>query len=220
MIAAGLVLGGALAAGGIARLIHARLARRRRLLNEVLHELRRPLQELVLRDLGRGARSSWVGPAISALADLDSIVNGRPRRARMVAFSLADIVGDGRSRWSRDAVRFRVERSDARLIGDPDEIASALDNLISNAVEHGSGPVTVCAGGSNGSAVLSVASAPAQPAPGPHRRDPRRGHGLRIAERVAIAHRGALVRPRPIGGAVMTRLILPAGAELRGAQDP
>ncbi len=220
MIAACLALGGALLAGCIAWLVRARLARRRRMLNEVLHELRRPLQELALRDLGLGARSGWVGPAIGALADLDSIVNGRPRRARTVAFSLAEVVGDGRSRWSRDAVRFRVERSDARLIGDPDEIASALDNLISNAVEHGGGPVTVCAAGSNGSAVLSVTSAPAELTPDRRRRDPRRGHGLRIAERVASEHRGALMRPRSIGGAVMTRLVLPAGSELRGTEDP
>jgi hypothetical protein len=220
LIVACLVLGSALVAVCVACLVHAQLAHRRRLLNEVLHELRRPLQELALRDLGLGARSGWVGPAISALADLDSIVNGRPRRARTVAFSLSDVVGEGRSRWSKDAVRFQVERSDAHLIGDPDEIASALDNLISNAVEHGSGPVTVCAGGANGSAVLSVASAPAQVTLDPRRRDPRRGHGLRIAERVATEHRGALVRPRLIGGAVMTRLILPVGPELRGAQDP
>jgi hypothetical protein len=219
LIAACLALGGALA-GCITWLVHARLARRRRRLNEVLHELRRPLQELALRDLGPGDRSGWVGPAIGALADLDSIVNGRPRRARTVAFSLGEVVGDGRSRWSQDAVRFRVERNDARLIGDPDEIASALDNLISNAVEHGDGPVTVCAAGSNGSAVLSVMSAAVELTSGPRRRDPRRGHGLRIAERVASEHRGALMRPRSIGGAVMTRLILPTGPEPPGAQDP
>jgi hypothetical protein len=209
----------ALLTGCVARLIHAHQARRRRLLNEALHELRRPLQELALRT--PAVRSGWVEPAIAALAEVDSIVNGRPCGARVVEFSVADVVGAGRSRWSPDAVDFQVEADGVRLIGDPAGIGAALDNLISNAVEHGTGPVTVRAGGSNGTAVLSVASAPAAAVTGgPRGADPRRGHGLRIAERVATEHHGALERPRLIRGAVTTRLILPTQVDPPRARNP
>ena len=219
MIVVYLAIGAALTIGCATWLIRVRLARRRRRLNEVLHELRRPLQRLALDQQSSGLRSGWLAQAVRALADLDSIVNARPCPARAAAFSLSELIGGGRHRWPPDAVRFRVERCDARLVGDPVEIAAALDNLIANAVEHGTGPVTVCAGGSNGSAVLSVSSAPGAVGADRSRADPRRGHGLRIAERVARKHRGALARPRLIGGAMTARLILPVGAVPEEAED-
>ena len=93
----------------------------------------------------------------------------------------------------------------------------ALQNLIVNALEHGSGPVEIGVSAGNGSATVTVAN---QIAPvGDRLSDPRRGYGLEIAAQAAEEAGGRLefledgsnalatlelglgaARPEPVGG--------------------
>jgi signal transduction histidine kinase len=188
----------------------ARVARRRRALNQSLHELRRPLQALALcgpaADRGRGQLES----AIDALAGLDREINGgpQPRRRRVEARALAEQAVE---RWRGPAVRsgrelgfaWRAGRSE--VICDPEAIARALDNLISNALEHGDGVVRVEGSGRPGCVRLHVSNNCAPPMPGVGRRrsgrDPRHGHGLGIVRSVAQEHGGRFAACRHRGGA-------------------
>ncbi|HEY8466338.1 MAG TPA: HAMP domain-containing sensor histidine kinase [Solirubrobacterales bacterium] len=177
----------------------ARERRRRRVLNGLLHELRRPLQALALAAPRRPDR----GPdplelALAALRDLDRAINGapppverRPVEARMLAVAAA-------SRWRGPAARAgrRVEVrwtcGDARVSVDPVRIAQALDNLIANALEHGRGTVTVAGSRRHGRLELTVRDEGGRgAAPKPTRRDPRRGHGLGLARAWSECHGGA-----------------------------
>ena len=95
-----------------------RTRRRRERLNRALHELRRPLQALVLRSAGAraGGSAGHLELALEALADLDREVNGGARRRR-------------RSRDGRDlAARVRSTAGDraAALAGRRLELAWAL----------------------------------------------------------------------------------------------
>lgn len=194
-----------------------RSRRRRRALNERLHELRRPLQTLALAS----SAPPSAGPdplelALAALRDLDREVNGgdvdfarRPVEARMLAIAASE-------RWRvraaaagrRIAVRWRC--GDALADVDPVRVAQALDNLIANALEHGGGPITIEGarhreridlivrdGGSRRSSRLR------------EHPDPRRGHGLRLTRSLAKRGGGELrVRAQTRGGTVAA-LVLP-----------
>jgi len=191
--------------------------RRRRKLNERLHEIRRPLQALALAAKPPGPE----GPdplelALAALRDLDREVNGggiefrrRPVEARMLAIAACErwrvrAAGAGR----RIAVRWRC--GDAVADVDPLRVSQALDNLIANALEHGAGAITLegirhgdridlvvrDAGGSRAARIRGHA-------------DPRRGHGLRITRRLARGNGGDLrVRDRGRAGTAAA-LVLP-----------
>ena len=79
LAAAGWPLGIALAALLVGH--RAREARRRASLNLALHELRRPLQALVLSSAAwRDPESEAVRVTLAALGDLDRAINGAPRR--------------------------------------------------------------------------------------------------------------------------------------------
>jgi signal transduction histidine kinase len=182
-----------------------RLARRRRALNRSLHELRRPLQALALHgwaERGRGQLES----AIDALAGLDREINGgeQPPRRRVDARTLAE---QAVTRWSLPALQAGRElRLDwragrAEVLCDPEAIARALDNLIANALEHGTGRVRVEGSGRPGCVRVHVANHCGPPAPGVAGRDPRRGHGLSIVTSVAQEHGGRFAACRHRGGA-------------------
>jgi signal transduction histidine kinase len=183
------------------------LARRRAALNRSLHELRRPLQAMSLAEAtdGRGQLER----AIDALALLDREINGgsEPDRRRVDARTLAEQAAD---RWRGPALRggrtlgFAWRGGRSEVICDPDAISRALDNLIANAIEHGSGPIRIEGSGRPGFVRVHVANRPGltQPSTDSRRaRDPRRGHGLGVVSAVAAEHGGRFAACRHRGGA-------------------
>jgi two-component system, OmpR family, sensor histidine kinase QseC len=173
---------------------------RRERLNRALHELRRPLQALALR---RQLAADPPGDdsldlALVALADLDQKINGgRAALARRPVSGRA-LVEAAVERWRGTAaaahrsleLSWRAGR--ATVLADPARIAQALDNLISNAIEHGGLRVAVRASISAGGLRIEVASDPATQTVRRllRIRDPRRGHGLTVAAKVAASHGG------------------------------
>jgi signal transduction histidine kinase len=194
-----------------------REARRKRTLNERLHELRRPLQALVLAAKpGSRDRPDPLELAMSALRDLDCEVNGgrlelqrRPVEARMLAIAAAERWrARARKAGRRICVRWRCGEELADV--DPVRVAQALDNLIANALEHGGGRITIDGARRGRHLELTVRDSGVR---GPSRprdhRDPRRGHGLRLARSLVRRHGGHLkVRTRRHGTAAALELPL------------
>lgn len=191
--------------------------RRRRTLNERLHELRRPLQALALAAKPPGPE----GPdplelALAALRDLDREVNGgeiefkrRPVEARMLALAACE-------RWRvraasagrRIALRWRCADVVAEV--DPLRVSQALDNLIANALEHGGGQITL-EGHRHGDRIDLVVrdSGSSRAQRFRDHANPRRGHGLRVTRRLARGSGGEL-RVRGFGpGGTIAALVLP-----------
>jgi signal transduction histidine kinase len=178
----------------------------KRALNRALHELRRPLQALVLMEEGSGqpaasppaaSRRGLLEVAESALHDLDGAVNGdtsaRPRRR----FSCREVVLASLERWRPMAARaggIRVywDAGPAPVEGDVVQMAQALDNLISNALEHGGPPVVVTGARVAGRIRVTIANGAGNRRT-ERREDPRRGHGTDVVSKVASAHRGRFV---------------------------
>jgi signal transduction histidine kinase len=182
--------------------------RRRMALNEALHELRRPLQGLVLtvgagdpRDAGLSEQTTL------ALARLDREINGGAAVERRQEIEVAALLERAVRRWQGRAalagrtLRLRDHCSAVTLSGDQGALAQALDNLIANAIEHGGSRVLIGAELEPPVARLLVAdSGRSSPrarrtpvlsrliASLPGRR--RRGHGLRVVRRVAATHGG------------------------------
>jgi hypothetical protein len=117
--------------------------RRRRALNRAVHELRRPLQAIVLAS-GDPARFE---PVLGALADLDAEINGLPPRATLEPVELRHVAEAVVARWggaARSAAAkptLRWGAGGARVVGDRAQLTRALDNLVANAIEHGRGPI-------------------------------------------------------------------------------
>jgi signal transduction histidine kinase len=194
-----------------------RETRRRRSLNERLHELRRPLQTLALAAPAReGGGPDPLELALAALRDLDREVNGvrtdsarRPVDARLLLVA-------ARERWMIRAaaagrelnVRWRCGEAFAHA--DPVRVAQALDNLIANAIEHGGGAITL-EGHVNAGRVDLVVRDTGQRRPVRLRehRDPRRGHGLRLVSRLARGSGGRLELRRSAGSGTVAALVLP-----------
>lgn len=182
-------------------------------LNEALHELRRPLQGLALLLDSRGAPpggAELLEQATHALTQLDCLVNGSTLRSDRRPARLEQLAAEARRRWG---ARIELEGSPAtrgmRVAADRPRLAAAIDNLIANALEHGSGPVRLRARTEDGKVCLDVMSR------GETRRahlgdDPRRGHGLRVVERVAAEHGGTAFPPRSEQGSTVAGIGLPA----------
>ena len=195
--------------------------RRRRSLNECLHELRRPLQALALA--AKPPSSDKPDPlelALAALRDLDREVNGggfdfnrRPVEARMLAIAACE-------RWRvkaaragrRIAVRWRC--GDARANVDPLRISQALDNLIANALEHGGGPITL-EGVRRGDRIDLIVRDPGSASASRLREhaNPRRGHGLRITRRLVRGNGGELRIGSRWRSGTVAALVLPLVTE-------
>jgi signal transduction histidine kinase len=175
----------------------------KRALNRALHELRRPLQALVLLEDGSGqpaaappvaSRRGLLEVAASALEDLDGELNGGapPRPARR--FSCREVVLACLERWRSAAARaggIRVywDAGPAPIEGDSARLAQALDNLVANALEHGGPPVVVTGARVAGRVRITVANGVGENS-APNGGDPRRGHGTEVVSEVASAHRG------------------------------
>ncbi|MGE5408184.1 MAG: sensor histidine kinase [Syntrophothermus sp.] len=210
--------------------------RRRMALNEALHELRRPLQALVLAFPAEEHRAVDLSrQTAAALARLERRINGDPDPGRREPIALRPLLAAAVARWRAEA-ECRGGRlalgpvPPARVDGDRDSLERALDNLIVNAIEHGGGTASVGAEVEDRSVRIVVvdagAAGDAHDAPGRlraegaagllaplARRSGRglRGHGLRIARRVAARHGGALVlRRRDAGTEAALELPRPA----------
>ncbi len=175
----------------------------KRALNRALHELRRPLQALVLMEEGSGqpaaspraaSRRGLLEVAASALQDLDGAVNGEAPARQPRRFSCREVALAALERWRPVAARtggIRVywDAGPAPVEGDAGRMAQAFDNLLANALEHGGPPIVVTAAKVAGRIRITVANG-ARDRADAAARDPRRGHGTEIVSQVASAHRG------------------------------
>jgi signal transduction histidine kinase len=175
----------------------------KRALNRALHELRRPLQALILLEDGsRGpaaappvaSRRGLLELATGALRDLDGALNGGPPSRSLQRFSCREVVLGCLERWRPIAARsggIRVywDAGPAPIEGDPGRLAQALDNLVANALEHGGPPVVVTAARVAGRVRITIANG-IRREPARKAADPRRGHGTEIVSEIAAAHRG------------------------------
>lgn len=204
-VVTGLPIAASLAlAGGITNL---REGRRRAALNEAMHELRRPLQVLSLslpEDPPPAAPvESSLQLATVALERLDREVNGGHPEERVTEVSVADLIDAAASRW-RNAVTlsggtFRVQQNDNSMcvLGDRFSLSQALDNLLSNAIEHGGRQVRLESRREGDWVRISVFDFGSRSATNVRRRDRRsggrgrRGHGLRVVARTAAHHGGS-----------------------------
>lgn len=229
-IAAGLPLAASFAlAGGVSTL---REGRRRSDLNEALHELRRPLQALALAaPAGDEAFERSLQIASAAVEKLEREINGEIHEVAPELVSLRPLVEAAAERWRR---RAELESRSLRgfwsgppmvVRGDRVGLTQALDNLISNGIEHGSGEVVVEGRAELDGALLVVRDggaprslrAPVRPC---SRRlwsrldgRNRHGHGLRVVRRTAAALGGGFRLCRDeVGTAAI--LELPAFAEV------
>jgi signal transduction histidine kinase len=206
--------------------------RRRTSLNEALHELRRPLQALVLAAPTSGTETSGADlslQATRALERLDREINGGGTPTRRDSVAIGPLVEAAVRRWQGPAAAagaiLRCKGwAEATLKGDPDGISRALDNLIVNAIEHG-GPL-VLVGAELAPPLLSLTVADSGcGAPAARRLDRlvaviagrgRRGHGLRVVRRVAAEHGGEFhLRRLDSGVEAVVELPLPGGEDAR-----
>jgi len=136
----------ALGGAGVTVAAAVRDGRRRTVLNERLHELRRPLQALALmapREDGPGAGDGPVEMAAAALAALEREINGDRESGPTAVVALRPLLEAARRRWRAQAAVFgaglalRWDGGEAAVEGSRLELAAALDNLIANALEHG-----------------------------------------------------------------------------------
>jgi len=227
-IAAGLPMAASFAmAGGFAAL---REGRRRTSLNAAMHELRRPLQALSLSlQTGAGADrpiASSLEMAIAAAEHLDREINGDRRALKTAHVPLRSIVAAAVDRWRPAAVGLgrplELQWSagdDALLCGDRIALAQAVDNLISNALRHGSGAVTVSARCEPRRSLVIVRDQGRALA----RENPvllwmrlagrrRHGHGLAIVRATAAQHGGSF-RLSTARSGTEAKLILPLDRE-------
>jgi signal transduction histidine kinase len=144
------------ALGGAGATIAAavRDGRRRTVLNECLHELRRPLQALALmapRGGPLGGGDGSVEMAAAALAALEREINGERGASATAVVAVRPLFEAARRRWHAQAamvgvgLALRWDAGEAAVEGNRLELAAALDNLIANALEHGGGRIELAA---------------------------------------------------------------------------
>lgn len=212
----------ALGGAGVTLAAAVRDGRRRTALNERLHEVRRPLQALALMGPVVGGTAGDDGPlemAAAALARLDREINGEAEAAARAAIAARPLLEAARRRWQAQAALFGAEievrwsAGEAVIEGDRIDLAAALDNLVSNALEHGGPRIELAADLVGDRICLAVvdsgtgagrrarerdASARGREARPRRGRAPfgrlsgraRHGHGLRLVRRTAAAHGG------------------------------
>jgi signal transduction histidine kinase len=194
-------------------------------LNEAMHELRRPLQVLSLsmpadRRDGEAVRSSLELTA-AALERLDREINGEAVLAPVAPVELRPLLEAALARWQgracllKRSLRVRFGEGEGFVTADRFELSQALDNLINNALEHGTGLVTVEMQVEGRFASIAVRDAGRAGEPesvglrarlGGRR---RHGHGLRLVRRVAQTHGGSFdFRSDHRGSAAVLRLPL------------
>jgi signal transduction histidine kinase len=187
----------------------------KRALNRALHELRRPLQALVLMEEGSGqpaasppaaSRRGLLEVAASALQDLDAVLNGDTTSRPARRFSCREVVLAALERWRPVAagaggIRVYWDAGPAPVEGDAVRMAQALDNLLANALEHGGPPVVVTGARVAGRIRVTIANGAGNDSR-KRGRDPRHGHGTDVVSQVASAHRGRFALCRTGRGCV------------------
>jgi signal transduction histidine kinase len=221
-VAAGLPVAASFAlAGGITSF---REGRRRAGLNEAMHELRRPLQVLSLALPVDSPRCPQVESSLElatvALERLDREINGEGLEKLFADVSVNALIDEAVTRWRGPAsdcgksLRREWNGPETYVEGDRFELAQALDNLLSNGIEHGAGEVAigwrregewVCITVANG-----CASSPARRGRLKRGGRSRRGHGLRVVQRVARRHGGSFAL-QPMRAGVKATMRLPLG---------
>ncbi|MDX6616597.1 MAG: two-component system, OmpR family, sensor kinase, partial [Solirubrobacterales bacterium] len=190
-----------------------RSRRRRYELNRSLHELRRPLQALALsnkRDYA--AADGFLDLAMSALGDLDRAVNGQAsngvgRREVVSSHELA-VAAAGRWRSSHPGIELQLywDAGPAAIVAIPEQIGQAFDNLIANALEHGSPPLSLTACTISGRVRITISDrgpgAGLSGSNGNGSAPERRGHGLALVSEIAAAHGGRFAISRSQNGTV------------------
>ncbi len=224
-IAAGWPLAASLAAATAGGL---RAGRRRTALNEALHELRRPLQALVLgAPAGRRAEPAVaLQMAATALERLEREINGEPAASAFETLRARPLLEAAVARWrSRAALaggslELRWGAGEVLVSADGYALAQALDNLVVNAIEHGGPRIVVEARAGSGRLRIDVWDSGRASRPDSRRETPteliarltgrrRRGHGLRVVRRVAATHGGEFVlRPSDSGTTAVLELPL------------
>ncbi len=208
-----------------------REGRRRTILNEALHELRRPLQAVALAVGPQPAPSGHGGEAIelaaAALERLDREINGggstAPIRGVVDGHSL---VLAALERWAERArlagatLELRWNAGEATVGGDRCALAQALDNLIVNAIEHGGPTIVVSARLRAGALRIAVADSGRASRPRSRRGTAaatierlsgrrRHGHGLGVVSKIVAAHEGQFaLRRSPRGSLAVLELPL------------
>jgi len=208
-----------------------REGRRRTVLNEALHELRRPLQAVALAVGPQSSPSGGGGDAIelaaAALERLDREINGggspSPARGAVDGRSLALAAVE---RWNERAriagatLELRWNAGEATVGGDRSALAQALDNLIVNAIEHGGPTIVVAARLRAGMLRIAVADSGRASRPRSRRGTPaatieqlsgrrRHGHGLGVVGKIVAAHDGRFaLRRSPRGSLAVLELPL------------
>lgn len=212
-------------AGGITAF---REGRRRALLNEAMHELRRPLQALALSLPEESANAdglhSSLRMAAVAVDRLDREINGRPPLTMAGPTPARPLVEAAVRRWRDRAslvgrcLNVHWEAGAVAVRSGVDELNQAVDNLISNGLEHGCGEVRIEVRAVGRFLHLVVVN-PVEVGTGARRRTgqglrmrasgrSRHGHGLRVVRRLA-ADCGGSFRLRCLGDRFEARLELP-----------
>jgi signal transduction histidine kinase len=236
-IVTGWPLAATLAAVATAQVLRA--GRRRTALNEALHELRRPLQAIVLAgggDIGtRPMLESSVRLAAAALDRLDREVNGGGLKRPPETVELRPLLDAAVRRWRARAslgggsLTLHWRAGSPAVVGDRLELTQALDNLIVNAIEHGGPTITVDGRLHDGCVRIVVADSGCASRPAGRRETPaeviarlsgrrRRGHGLAVVRRVAETHDGRFSLRRSERGSIALLDLPPAdGRDLPAA---
>ncbi len=196
--------------------------RRRRTINEALHELRRPLQAIVLAAESGGRESAVAGSAqlaSAALERLDCEINGRTLGSARRVVAAQPLLESAVRRWKARAtlgggsLTLCWRAGEALVEADRLALGQAFDNLIVNAIEHGGPAVTVRARALPGRLRVAVADSARVSRPASRSETPAeliarlsgrrpRGHGLAVVKRTAAAHGGRFALHRSERGSV------------------
>ena len=204
---------------------------RRQALNSALHEVRRPLQALLLAG-GPGMAvmapvpTSVLGQAVAALAAMDREINGNGAVASRERLDVHGLIDSCARRWRSRAslaeasISVRWQGPEAEVLGDAGLLSRALDNLVVNAIEHGGTRIEISAEPGPDEVEVEVIDSGSETQARCRDGSPahvierlcgrqRHGHGLAIVEKAVRQHGGRFdLRLSPQGSRADIRLPL------------